>query len=109
MRNIKIVHAARAGILAAAFILAPGANALEALSPAEEKKFLDWCTGERKASDSVCSCTVKSVATTVPASTLAAYIASETSGSGLSMSNLATQAGATAAASVAQALATCSR
>ena len=97
-----------AGILVLTVFALP-ANALDKLSQAEQQQFLDWCTGEKKASDSVCSCTLKSVATTVPAAALTSYISGKATGSGLSMSNLATSAGVSAAAAVTQALATCSR
>ena len=99
-------HAARAGMVATPNFLAPNASALKTLSPAYEKKFIDWCTGEHKASDSVCSYTLKSVASTVSAYTLTTYISSQSSGSGFSMSNLTSQAGLTVATLITQELAT---
>ncbi|MEL0114195.1 MAG: hypothetical protein VW835_20895 [Rickettsiales bacterium] len=96
--------------LAAAVALASDAGALDAkLTQAEQQQFLDWCTGEKKATDSVCSCTLKSVATTVPAAALTSYISGQATGSSFSMSNLATQTGVSAAVAVTQALATCSQ
>lgn len=86
-----------------------GASALDSLSQSEQQQFLDWCTGEKKASDSVCSCTLKNVAQSVPAAALTTYISGQTSGSGFSMTNLATQASVQTAAAVAQSLATCSK
>tara|TARA_B100000676_G_scaffold172135_1_gene169261 strand:- start:777 stop:1133 length:357 start_codon:yes stop_codon:yes gene_type:complete len=61
---------------------------------------------EHKASESLCSHTLKSVASTVTAYTLTAYISSRSSGSGLFMSHPTSQAGLTAAASITQALPT---
>ena len=96
------------GIIVLAQLGAP-AQALDSLSQAEQQQFLDWCTGEKKASESVCSCTLKKVAVTVPAAALTSYISGQASGGSFSMSNLATTAGVSTAASVAQALTTCSQ
>ena len=109
MKNSTIIHSARADTLAAAIFLAPNVSALETLSPAEEKKFLDWSTEERKASNSVCSRTLKSIATAVPPSAVTTYISSQSSGFGFFMSNLKSQASAMAEALIAKAPATYSR
>ncbi len=85
------------------------AAALEAYSAAEQQQFLDWCTGKRGASEGVCSCTLKQVAQTVPATALAGFLAQQAGGGGMSFSSLATTTAATTAASVTQALATCGK
>ncbi|MCW9035746.1 MAG: hypothetical protein OQJ97_16120 [Rhodospirillales bacterium] len=51
------------------------AYALEAYSQAQEQQFVSWCTGAKSASESTCSCTVKRLATTVPATALSQFIA----------------------------------
>lgn len=79
------------------------ATALEAYSAAETQQFMDWCTGAKSATESTCSCTLKSVAQTVPAATLAQFLGSQASGGGFSFN--ASLAGTTAL--VTQALATC--
>lgn len=79
------------------------AHALEAYSAGEQQQFMDWCTGAKSATESTCSCTLKSVAQTVPAATLAQFLSSQTSGGGFSFN--ASLASTTAL--VTQALATC--
>lgn len=106
-KHPSIVHLLIAACFALGISTSSG-SALEAYSQTEEKQFLDWCTGEQKATDSVCSCTLKSVAQTVPASALISYINGKATGSGFSMSNLAVQSGVSAATAVTAALATCS-
>lgn len=95
-----------AAIIAAAMlsVAASGAaSALEAYSAAQTQQFMDWCTGAKAATESTCSCTLKSVAQTVPAATLAQYLNSQASNGGFSFN--ATLASTTAL--VTQALATC--
>jgi hypothetical protein len=111
MKNFKKSAIMSISVLAfatAGFLAAP-ASSLEALSQAEQQQFLDWCTGEKRASDSVCSCTLKNVVQTIPAAALTSFISGQTSSSGFSMTNLATQAGVQTAATVAQSMATCSK
>jgi hypothetical protein len=79
------------------------ASALEAYTAAQNQQFMDWCTGAKAATESTCSCTLKSVAQTVPATTLAQYLNSQASNGGFSFN--ATLASTTAL--VTQALATC--
>ena len=101
-------YALAIGLLAAPLSVSP-ASALDAFSNSQQQQFLDWCTGEKKATESTCSCALKSLAQTVPAAALASFLNGQTSGSGFSMSNLAVSATAATATSVTQALATCSR
>ena len=103
IRAISVLAFATTGFLAAP------ASSLDALNQVEQQQFLDWCTGEKRASDSVCSCTLKNVVQTIPAAALTSFISGQTSSSGFSMTNLATQAGVQTAATVAQSMATCSK
>jgi len=97
------------GICAAVLAILPAlpSHALESYSAAEEKQFLDWCTGAKSASESTCSCALKRVAQTVPAAALTSYLASLGSGQSMSLTSLATTSGAMTATTVAQALTTC--
>ena len=79
------------------------ASALEAYTAAQNQQFMHCCTGAKAATESTCSCTLKSVAQTVPATTLAQYLNSQASNGGFSFN--ATLASTTAL--VTQALATC--
>jgi hypothetical protein len=79
------------------------ANALETYSADQSQQFMDWCTGAKSATESTCSCTLKSLAQTVPAATLAQFLTSQASGSGFSFN----AAMATTAATVTQALTSC--
>jgi|GEM_PF-940097 len=80
-----------------------GARALETYSADQSQQFMDWCTGAKSATESACSCTLKSLAQTVPATTLAQFLSSQASGSGFSFNATLV----TTAATVTQALATC--
>ncbi len=100
---LKTVFAVLGAALVSIVVVAQPANALEAYSAAETQQFMDWCTGAKSASDSTCSCTLKSVAQTVPATTLAQFLNSQASSGGFNFS--ATLASTTAL--VTQALATC--
>jgi hypothetical protein len=92
-----------AAIAVSASVIAPPAHALEAYSSEQTQQFMDWCTGAKSASESTCSCTLKSVAQTVPATTLAQFLSSQAGGGGFSFSaSLASTAGL-----VTQALASC--
>jgi|SaaInlStandDraft_2_1057019.scaffolds.fasta_scaffold342777_1 hypothetical protein len=79
------------------------AQALEAYSDQQSQQFMDWCTGAKSASESTCSCTVKSVAQTVPATALTQFLSSQASGGGFSFNATL----ATTAALVTQALTSC--
>lgn len=85
-------------VIAALFIgltVPPPAAALESYSPQQSQQFMDWCTGANAASESTCSCTLKSLAKTLPATALAAFINKQTGGStGFSLSTAAVSAGA---------------
>jgi len=87
----------------AATLAAQPATALETYSSQQTQQFMDWCTGAKSASESTCSCTLKSVAQTVLATTLAQFLSSQASGSGFNFNaSLASTAGL-----VTQALASC--
>lgn len=90
-------------VLTAAIIglLAQPAAALEEYTEEQTQQFVDWCTGEKSASVSTCSCTVQKVAETVPAVALAQFLSSQGS---FSLSATAVTTGAT----VTQALLSCS-
>ena len=95
-----------AAAIVAITIAAPqnNATALEAYSPAQEQQFMDWCTGEHAAKESTCSCTLKSLAQTLPATALVQFLNSKTSGSsGFNMNTTLI----TTAAMVTQSLTTC--
>jgi len=88
------------GILLASLIFgvagwtAPAA-ALESYSDTQTQQFMDWCTGAKSASESTCSCTVKSLARSLPATALSAFINKQTSGTtGFSLSTAAVSTGA---------------
>jgi len=90
------------GVLALLFISqTQPASALEAYSPQEQQQFMDWCTGAKSATESTCSCTLKRLAQTVPAATLAQFLSSQGS---FSLSTAAVTTGT----SVTQALLSCS-
>ncbi len=75
--------------------------ALETYSATETQQFMDWCTGAKSASESTCSCTLKSLAQSLPATALAAFINKQTSGtSGFSLSTAAVSTGAMVANSM---------
>ncbi len=84
-------------------VAAFGARAMEAYSPEQNEQFMDWCTGAKSATESTCSCTLKSIAQTVPAATLAQFLSSQASGSSFNFNATL----ATTGVSVTQALATC--
>jgi hypothetical protein len=79
------------------------AQALEAYSAQQSQQFMDWCTGAKSATESTCSCTVKSVAQTVPATALTQFVSSQSSGGGFNFNATL----ASTAALVTQALASC--
>jgi len=88
---------------AAALILsAPGSRALETYSETQTQEFMDWCTGAKSASESVCSCTLKRLAQTVPVAALAQFLNSQGQ---LSFSSAAV----TTAATVTEAMVTCNQ
>jgi len=80
-----------------------GAKALETYSADQSQQFMDWCTGAKSATESTCSCTLKNLAQTVPAATLAQFLSSQASGTAFSFNATL----ATTAATVTQSLATC--
>ena len=84
-------------------IIPAATQALEAYSPEQEAQFMNWCTGAKTTSESVCSCTVKSLAQTLPGAALANFINAKSSNTGFSFSTSAI----TATAMVAQALTSC--
>lgn len=98
------------GILATAFFVgilawAPPAPALETYSPAQTQQFMDWCTGAKSATESTCSCTLKSLAQTLPATALATFLSKELGDGGFNLSTAAISAGAM----VANAMAGCAK
>jgi hypothetical protein len=78
------------------------ANALETYSEKDTQQFMDWCTGAKSASESTCSCTVKQLAQSLPATALTQFLASQGS---FSVSSAAIATGA----AVTQALVSCSK
>jgi len=84
------------------FAAAPGAQALESYSAEQQQRFVDWCTGAKGASESTCSCTVKRLAQTVAPAALAMFLSNN------GMPTLSQSAIATAA-SVTEALTSCSK
>lgn len=101
MRTLRTLTGAA---LIAALSAAPAA-ALEDYSDAQEAQFLDWCTGVKGASDSTCSCTLKSLAATVPSQALALFLSSQGQGGMPSLDQTLISTTAT----VTQALTVCSR
>lgn len=95
--------------LAAALSLlaASPAVAIDAYSDGTNQAFTDWCTGETSNTESVCSCALKSVATTVPAATLTSYLATTAQGGETTLGSLATVGAASTATAVTQALISC--
>jgi len=88
---------------AAALILsASGSRALEAYSQSQTQEFMDWCTGTKSATESVCSCTLKRLAKTVPVAALAQFLSSQGQ---LSFSSAAV----TTAATVTEAMVICNQ
>ena len=95
-----------AGLIFSAAIWAPPAGALDAYSPQQTQQFMDWCTGAKSATESTCSCTLKSLAQSLPAAALATFLNKQTGGSsGFSLSTTAINAGAM----VANAMVNCSK
>ena len=92
----------RGSLVALAIIaLATPSQALETYSSAQQQQFTDWCTGAKTYKESVCSCALKRLAQTVPPAALSTYLSSQGS------FTLSTASAATAA-TVAEALVTCS-
>ena len=96
--------------LAMALIVSPvtTASAIEAYSDATNQQFTDWCTGEKSQSEGVCSCTLKSVARTVPAAALTTYLSGLATGQATSLGSLAVSGASTTAVAVTQAMVSCS-
>ena len=86
-------------------VVAPSANALEAYSAEQKTQFMNWCTGAQSTTETVCSCTLKSLAQTMPAAALANFLNAKTSNTGFSLSTTAI----TATAMVTQALTSCNK
>lgn len=78
------------------------AISVEAYSSQQQQEFVSWCTGEKSASETTCSCTVKKLAETVPATALAQFLSSQGT---FSLSATAITTGA----SVTQALLACNK
>jgi hypothetical protein len=70
----KTIAVALATVLIAGIAAERPASALEAYSAQQSQQFMDWCTGAKAATESACSCTLKSVAQAVPAATLAQFL-----------------------------------
>jgi hypothetical protein len=99
----KLIVLASAGFVSVMMAVSvQPATALEAYSPQEEQQFMDWCTGAKSAAESTCSCTVKQLALTVPATTLTQFLSSQGS---FSISAAAVSTGA----AVTQAMVSCSK
>lgn len=100
------MHRVCLAILAVAVIfMTPQARALEAISAEQSGQFLGWCTGAGN-TETVCSCTLKRLAATMPPAALATFLADKTSGGGrFSMST----ASITAATLVTEALTQCAK
>ena len=99
MRKILATVALGAGILLTA--TAPS-SALEPYSESQTQQFIDWCTGAKSTAPSVCSCAVQRLAQTVPPAALATFLSSQ---GGFTLS----QAAITTAATVTDALVSCSK
>ena len=78
------------------------ALAIEAYSSAEQEQFMDWCTGAKSATESTCSCTLKTIAPTIPATALSQFLSNQ---GGFSLSAIAVSTGA----AITQALLSCSK
>ena len=78
------------------------ALALDQYPAEQQQQFVDWCTGSKSMSESVCSCTVKRLAQTVAPTALAMFLSNN------GMPSMSQSAIATSAA-VAEALTACSR
>ncbi len=91
-----------AGTLALSITLhSQPANALETYTDNDKQQFMDWCTGAKSATESMCSCTVKRLAQSIPATALTQFLTSQGS---FSLSAAAVSTGA----AVTQALVSCS-
>ncbi|MBT6096533.1 MAG: hypothetical protein HOH04_16730 [Rhodospirillaceae bacterium] len=88
-------------VFALVLLTAFGARSLESYSPAQSEQFMDWCTGAKSATESTCSCTLKSVAQTVPAATLAQFLTSQASGGSFNFNASLASTGAMVASSLA--------
>lgn len=86
-------------------LAAAPASALETYSTQQTQQFMDWCTGAKSATESVCSCTVKSLAQTLPTTALEQFLAQQSGGGGFSLSTTAV----TAAAAATNAMVGCSK
>lgn len=84
---------------------ASATQALEAYSSEQQTQFMNWCTGAQTTTETVCSCTLKSLAQTMPAAALANFLNAKASNTGFSLSTSAI----TATAMVTQALTSCSK
>ncbi len=97
MKNLKTL------VLTAILLLSTAsAQAIETYSADQQQQYMDWCTGAQSATDSVCSCSLKSLAQSVPPAALATLLNSQ---GGFSFS----AASATTAALAAQAIAACAK
>lgn len=85
-----------AGALIATAIAGAPAAALETYSPEQTQQFMDWCTGAKSATESTCSCTLKSLAQTLPATALATFLNKEMGGGGFNLSTAVISTGAMA-------------
>lgn len=99
--NPSIRLAAILVITVALAIPVQSARALETYSEKDTQQFMDWCTGAKSATESTCSCTLKRLAQTLPATALTQFLASQ---GNFSLSTAAVSTGAT----VTQALVSCS-
>lgn len=60
-----------------AFSPAPSAQAIETYSADQQQQYMDWCTGAKSATDSVCSCSLKRLTQSVPPVALATMLSSQ--------------------------------
>jgi len=91
------------GLIASLFILMGSqAFALDAYTDAQKEDFTSWCTGAKSTSEPICNCALKQVMQTVAPATLTSFLAN---GGKVSFSGT----GMMAAASVTQALTSCSK
>ncbi len=97
MTNLKTL-----ALTAILLLSAPSAQAIETYSADQQQQYMDWCTGAQSAPDSVCSCSLKSLAKSVPSAALATLLNSQ---GGFSFS----AASASTAALAAQAIASCAK
>jgi len=93
---MKKLTAAIFGAALLSFATHGPALALDQYPVEQQQQFIDWCTGSKSLSESVCSCTVKRLAQTVAPTALAVFLSNNGMPS-MSQSAIATTAAVTEA------------